>query len=74
NELVIGVDDTFPFFLLAALIDAFYQRHSVTRLKFDNGVLGGSWDALTQARADIIVGAMRAPAPDTGFGFARLGD
>ncbi len=25
-------------------------------------------------RADIIVGAMRAPPPDTGFGFARLGD
>ncbi len=31
NELVIGVDDTFPFSLLAPLIDAFYQRHSVTR-------------------------------------------
>ncbi len=60
NELVIGVDDTFPFSLLAPLIDAFYQRHSVTRLKFVNGVLGGSWETLTQGRADIIVGAMRA--------------
>lgn len=60
--------------LLAPLIDAFYQRHSVTRLKFVNGVLGGSWETLTQGRADIIVGAMRAPPPDTGFGFARLGD
>lgn len=59
NELVIGVDDTFPFSLLAPLIDAFYQRHSVTRLKFVNGVLGGSWETLTQGRADIIVGAMR---------------
>ena len=58
NELVIGVDDTFPFSLLAPLIEAFYQHHSVTRLKFINGVLGGSWDALTQGRADIIVGAM----------------
>ncbi len=55
NELVIGVDDTFPFSLLAPLIDAFYQRHSVTRLKFVNGVLGGSWETLTQGRADIIV-------------------
>lgn len=42
NELVIGVDDTFPFSLLAPLIEAFYQHHSVTRLKFINGVLGGS--------------------------------
>ncbi|VDZ89706.1 LysR family transcriptional regulator [Lelliottia amnigena] len=48
NELVIGVDDTFPFSLLTPLIEAFYQRHSVTRLKFINGVLGGSWEALTQ--------------------------
>ncbi|MFO6426737.1 LysR substrate-binding domain-containing protein [Escherichia coli] len=38
NELVIGVDDTFPFSLLAPLIEAFYQHHSVTRLKFINGV------------------------------------
>lgn len=42
NELVIGVDDTFPFSLLTPLIEAFYQHHSVTRLKFINGVLGGS--------------------------------
>lgn len=73
NEPVISVDDTFPFSLLAPLIDAFYQRHSVTRLKFVNGVLGGSWETLTQGGADIIVSAMRAPPADTGFGFASLG-
>ncbi len=48
--MVIGVDDTFPFSLLTPLIEAFYQHHSVTRLIFINGVLGGSWDALTQGR------------------------
>ena len=32
NELVIGVDDTFPFSLLAPLIESFYQHHSVTRI------------------------------------------
>mgnify|MGYP001345960959 CR=1 FL=1 len=74
NELVIGVDDTFPFSLLAPLIEAFYQHHSVTRLKFINGVLGGSWDALTQGRADIIVGAMHEPPSSSEFGFSRLGD
>lgn len=42
NELVIGVDDTFPFSLLTPLIEMFYQHHSVTRLIFINGVLGGS--------------------------------
>ncbi|MBA7967979.1 LysR family transcriptional regulator [Citrobacter sp. RHBSTW-00671] len=73
NELVIGVDDTFPFSLLAPLIESFYQHHSVTRLKFINGVLGGSWDALIQGRADIIVGAMRDPPTASDFGFARLG-
>lgn len=73
NELVIGVDDTFPFSLLAPLIESFYQHHSVTRLKFINGVLGGSWEALTQGRADIIVGAMHEPPASSGFGFVRLG-
>ncbi|STE85355.1 LysR family transcriptional regulator [Escherichia coli] len=73
NELVIGVDDTFPFSLLAPLIEAFYQHHSVTRLKFINGVLGGSWDALTQGRADIIVGAMHEPPSSSEFGFFTVG-
>lgn len=44
NELVIGVDDTFPFSLLTPLIEAFYQRHSVTRLVLSMAcwaVLGG---------------------------------
>ncbi|XHA15035.1 LysR substrate-binding domain-containing protein [Citrobacter farmeri] len=74
NELVIGVDDTFPFSLLAPLIESFYQHHSVTRLKFINGVLGGSWDALTQGRADIIVGAMHEPPSSSDFSIARLGE
>lgn len=73
NELVIGVDDTFPFSLLAPLIEVFYQHHSVTRLKFINGVLGGSWEALTQGRADIIVGAMHEPPSSSEYGFSRLG-
>ncbi|MGL5454128.1 MAG: LysR substrate-binding domain-containing protein [Enterobacterales bacterium] len=74
NELVIGVDDTFPFSLLAPLIESFYQHHSVTRLKFINGVLGGAWDALTQGRADIIVGAMHEPPSSSDFSVARLGE
>ncbi|EPO0901303.1 LysR substrate-binding domain-containing protein [Citrobacter amalonaticus] len=74
NELVIGVDDTFPFSLLAPLIESFYQHHSVTRLKFINGVLGGSWDALIQGRADIIVGAMHEPPSSSDFSVARLGE
>lgn len=73
NTLVIAVDDTFPFSLLTPLIEAFYQKHNVTRLKFVNGVLGGSWEALVQGRADIIVGALHDPPPNSGFGFASLG-
>lgn len=73
NELIIGVDDTFPFSLLAPLIEAFYERHSVTRLKFINGVLAGSWEALVQGRADIVVGALHEPPQLSEFGFACLG-
>jgi DNA-binding transcriptional LysR family regulator len=74
NELIIGVDDTFPFSLLVPLIETFYQCHNVTRLKFINGVLGSSWDALTHGRADIVVGALRDPPPQSGFAFATLGE
>ncbi|MGL4726190.1 MAG: LysR family transcriptional regulator [Scandinavium sp.] len=73
NDLVIGVDDTFPFSLLAPLIEQFYAKHNVTRLKFVNGVLGGSWDALIQGRADMIVGALHDPPALSDFGFAPLG-
>lgn len=73
SQLVIGVDDTFPFSLLLPLIDAFYRDHSVTRLKFINGVLSGSWQALIDGDADIIVGAQHEPPHLSGFGFARLG-
>ncbi len=73
NQLTIGVDDTFPFSLLLPLIDTFYQQHNVTRLKFINGVLSGSWEALIQGRADVIVGALHDPPSLSGFGFARLG-
>lgn len=73
NELVIGVDDSFPFSLLTPLIEDFYKHYSVTRLKFINGVLGGSWEALTEGRADIIVGAMSDPPSLSGFGFTLLG-
>lgn len=73
NELTIGVDNAFPFSLLTPLIEAFYQSYSVTRLKFINDVLGGSWEALTEGRADIIVGAMSDPPSLSGFGFTLLG-
>lgn len=73
NNLVIAVDDTFPFLLLTPLIAAFYQQHSVTRLKFIRGVLGESWAALASGRADIVVGALRDPPPLSGFGFSPLG-
>lgn len=73
NDLVIGVDDTFPFSLLAPLIEQFYENHNVTRLKFINGVLGGSWEALIQGRADVVIGALHDPPPLSDFGFAPLG-
>nr|WP_318381101.1 LysR substrate-binding domain-containing protein [uncultured Enterobacter sp.] len=73
NDLVIGVDGTFPFSLLVPLIEAFYKDHSVTRLKFINGVSSGSWDTLVEGKADIIVGALHDPPQLSGFGYARLG-
>lgn len=74
NDLVIGIDATFPFSLLTPLIDQFYLKHAVTRLTFIRDVSGDGWSALMQGRADIILGTPTSPPPVSPFGFAKLGE
>lgn len=73
KELRIGVDDAFPFSLLTPLIEKFFANGNVTRLKFVNGIQGGSWDALTLGHADLVIGALHPPPTLSGFGYEMLG-
>ncbi|WP_203570308.1 MULTISPECIES: LysR family transcriptional regulator [Deefgea] len=58
TELVIAVDTVLPMELLFPMIAEFDALQSGTRLRFIQESLGGSWEALQERRADLIIGAI----------------
>ena len=56
-ELRIAVDDLIPLELLWPIVAAFDASGSDTRLSFSREVMGGTWDAVVDGRADLAVGA-----------------
>ncbi|MEX0496501.1 LysR family transcriptional regulator [Raoultella terrigena] len=74
NALVIAVDATFPFSLLAPLVGQFYQQHQLAQLRFSRETVSGRWEALVEGRADIVVGALSDPPALSGYGFTSLGE
>jgi DNA-binding transcriptional LysR family regulator len=61
-ELRLAVDALVPWSLLWPLAAAFYadclrQQAAYTRLALTREVLGGTWDALAEQRADLAIGA-----------------
>lgn len=61
NALILNVDATFPFSLLAPSIAAFYRQHHATRLEFRRDTLGANWQTLVEGRADLLLGALGDP-------------
>ena len=59
---------------LLPLTEVFYAENSGTRLQFRREVLGGTWDALTTGRADIIIGASGDGPPVGGYTSIPLGE
>jgi DNA-binding transcriptional LysR family regulator len=72
QELSIAVDATIPFERLLPLIADFERLEAPTRLRFNEEILQGSWDALLGARAALAIGAPY-DAPIEAFGSGRLG-
>ncbi|MGF7449266.1 LysR family transcriptional regulator, partial [Klebsiella michiganensis] len=56
NALILNVDATFPFPLLAPAIAAFYHQHHATRLEFRRDIPGANWQMLMEGRADLLLG------------------
>ena len=70
-ELRLAVDALVPWSLLWPLAAGFYadcarREASYTRLQLTREVLGGTWDALAEGRADLAVGAS-GDAPGPGY-------
>ncbi|MAZ66569.1 MAG: LysR family transcriptional regulator [Kangiellaceae bacterium] len=57
SRLAIAVDSIYPLERIYPLLDAFYQIQPDIEIELYEEVLGGSWEALLDGRADLVIGA-----------------
>lgn len=57
TRLTIAVADIIPLQWLYPMLSEFYATGAITQIRLLTEVYGGCWDALTSARADLVVGA-----------------
>jgi len=60
-ELHIATDELANIEALLPLVSAFDALESAVRLRFTHEVLGGTWEALLEQRADLVVAATNEP-------------
>lgn len=72
-ELVVAVNDLLPLAAVLHLLAAFYREHGETRIRLARETLGGTWDALADGRADLVVGATGDAPPGGGYRSEVLG-
>ncbi len=72
-ELRIAVDDLLPMDPLLPLIERFYQEVQGTRIRLSREVFGGTWDALSDDRADIVIGAAGDPPEEGTYSTLPMG-
>ncbi len=63
TELRIAVNGIIEFERLRPLIEDFRRASPTTRLRFSHEVLAGSWEALTDDRADLVLAATGEGTP-----------
>ena len=72
TRLTIAVDEIIPLTGLFPLILQFDALRSGTQLQLTREIFGGTWDALIDHRADLVVGAAGDPPGGFPFGIRRL--
>jgi DNA-binding transcriptional LysR family regulator len=73
DRLWVVTDEVIEFELLMPVVRAFDALDSGVRLRFTHEVLGGTWEALRDGRADVIVGATNEPPAIPGLRWFELG-
>lgn len=61
DRLTIVTDEVLGFAALVPVIRAFDALQSGVSLRFTHEVLGGTWEALREGRADLVIGATNEP-------------
>jgi DNA-binding transcriptional LysR family regulator len=79
SELRVAVDAVIPLDLIWPVAAAFYadcrdRKAAHTRLRLGREVLGGTWDALADGRADLVIGAPGDPPPGGGYRHRALAE
>lgn len=72
SRLVIAVDSLLPFDRISAALQSFLQMETGTEIRLREEVLFGSWEALLDKRADLIVGAPALEQLPTGVELRQL--
>lgn len=73
DRLWIVTDEILEFETLLPVIRAFDQLGSGVALRITHEVLGGTWDALQDGRADLVIGATNEPAVIPNLHWQELG-
>jgi DNA-binding transcriptional LysR family regulator len=73
DRLWIVTDELMEFETLMPVIRAFDTLQSGVKLRLTNEVLSGTWEALRDGRADLIVGATNEPPAIPGLRWFELG-
>lgn len=73
STLSIAVDSVLPMDFVLARVDAFYREQPDVEISLYDEVLGGTWEAVIEGRADLALGAPTAPATTQGLEVHPLG-
>ncbi|MCA7922017.1 LysR family transcriptional regulator [Burkholderia cenocepacia] len=73
DRLWIVSDEVLEFDTLLPVVRAFDALDSGVSLRFTHEVLGGTWEALRDGRADLVVGATNEPPAMPGLKWFELG-
>jgi len=73
TELAIGMDSIFSPTALIEEITEFYKVANLTRLRFSEEALSGSWEALMDRRVDLLVAAAGAGPSGGGYSAEIIG-
>jgi DNA-binding transcriptional LysR family regulator len=73
SELRIAVDELVSFDALLPLVAAFDALQSGVPLRFTHESVGGTWEALHDGRADLVVAATNEPPAIAGLKWFELG-
>jgi DNA-binding transcriptional LysR family regulator len=72
SRLNIAVDSIVDLDLLYPYLDALYALRPDIEINLYEEVLGGSWEAILEGRADLVLGAVEPPANRQGLRFTAV--